>query len=626
MVTKKGIYVSAIVIATVLIENFFAYCYFDGERGFLELLLCGFFAHIIAGLVAWAIASMCIRGGTKTKIVEGAPDTSSNTTQSSSDEQKLPPLRKTCETKVENPENVTDMGLLVIPSTVQTIKKEAYAGCLQLKKVVLMEGVATIEDYAFKGCRNLRCIKIPSSVKIIGAGVFDGCGLLTRIEVDDLKSWLNVSCRYDLFYGAPPHELVVGDKIIETFEPGDVGSVCPTNRDAFRQCSSLKAVVFSNSTKRIAMSFANCENLKRVALPECLDFWDCNFWHCSNLSEVRLPKTVQEEICGNPFSGVPNVVEVEGGLRYLCGWCVGGSVQDSVSVRFRDGTYGIASGVSLPFGTVRELIFPNSVQCVGAGSLGMEELRRIIFEGRTPVCGDGAFEKQLLNRVHIEVVVNDGDWKYVAKQFGDTSRFVVIDANIRREELGRERNLGIVERPNSPRWIPIRCSLCRSRIIVDRYYLARKLDAGEIEMPCPDCGGSFPVTHVHCPQCGKCHVYGEDIEGRLRMPGIPEYDYCSRCGDKIKVLEAYVDPMVILQDPDACRRSDVMKWLYRGGVGIREVLRTKGYSEDEFIYRVAQLVKVSGWQITDTLAQLDSMYFSGHRERLIEVVMAIMRG
>ena len=69
-----------------------------------------------------------------------------------------------------------------------------------------------------------------------------------------------------------------------------------------------------------------------------------------------------------------------------------------------------------------------------------------------------------------------------------------------------------------------------------------------------------------------------------------------------------------------------MKWLYRGGVGIREVLRTKGYSEDEFIYRVAQLVKVSGWQITDTLAQLDSMYFSGHRERLIEVVMAIMRG
>lgn len=623
--TKKGKYVSAIVIATVLIENFFVYCYFDGERGFLELLLCGFFAHIIAGLVAWAIASMCIRGGAKTKIVEGVPDTSSNTTQSSSDEQKLPPLRKTCETKVENPENVTDMGLLVIPSTVQTIKKEAYAGCLQLKKVVLMEGVATIEDYAFKGCRNLRCIKIPSSIKIIGGGVFDGCGRLTRIEVGDLKSWLNVLCRYDLFYGASPHELVVGDKVIEKFEPGDMGSVCPNNRDAFRQCSSLKAVVFSDSTKRIAMSFANCENLKQVALPECLDFWNCNFWHCSNLSEVRLPKTVQEEIKGNPFAGVPNVVEVENGLEYLCGWCVGGSVQDSVSVRFRDGTYGIASGVSFRFGTVRELIFPKSVQCVGAGSLGMEELRRIIFEGRTPVCGDGAFEKQLFNRVHIEVVVNDGDWKYAAKQFGDTSRFVVIDANIRREELERERNLGIVERPNSPRWIPIRCSLCRSRIIVDRYYLARKLDAGEVEMSCPDCGGSFPVTHVHCPQCGKCHVYGEDIEGRLRMPGMPEYDYCSRCGDKIKVLEAYVDPMVILQDPDACRRSDVMKWLYRGGVGIREVLRTKCYSEDEFIYRVAQLVKVSGWQITDSLAQLDSMYLSGHRERLMEVVTAIMQ-
>ena len=68
-----------------------------------------------------------------------------------------------------------------------------------------------------------------------------------------------------------------------------------------------------------------------------------------------------------------------------------------------------------------------------------------------------------------------------------------------------------------------------------------------------------------------------------------------------------------------------MKWLYRGGVGIREVLRAKGYSEDEFIYRVAQMVKVSGWQITDSLAQLDSMYFSGHRDGLIDVVVAIMR-
>ena len=645
---KKDKIVVAIVAVSVLIENYLAFRYFGGERGFFDLLLCGIFVHIPVGLVVWAIANNCIRDDVQSKAKETAPDTRSNMTQVKDGEQRRSSSRECNETKVENPENAADSGLLIIPGTVHTIMRKAYAGDLQLKKVVLMDGVSTIEDYAFKGCKNLRCIKIPSSVKIIGYDIFDGCEQLMRIEVDDLHSWLGVSCRhsrYGLFSGVPSHDLVVGGKILEKVELDETESVCPANRDAFRQCSSIKEVMFSHSTKRIVMSFANCENLKRVVLPECLDFWHCDFWECRNLTEVSLPKNVKE-IFRNPFLGVPNVVEIENGLEYLCGWCVGGSAQGNVSVRFRDGTCGIAQGIardsSDSFCTVRELIFPQSVKCVGAESFrGVDELRRIIFEGRTPVCGERAFEK-LSGRDLIEVVVNDGDWKHVAKQFANASRFVIVDANIRREILERDRDLGIIERPNSPRWILICCALCRSCVSVDRYYLASKLDAGVSEMTCPVCGGSFLISHVQCPLCGKCHVYGEDVEGRHHMPGAPEYDYCSRCGNKIKVHEAYfeayidpahephrVSPLMILQEPAVVYRSGVQKWLYNVGCGmhygIREVLRTKGYSEDEFVYRVAQMVKVSGRQITDALTQLDSMYIAGHRERLIEVVTAIMQ-
>lgn len=40
------------VIAAVLVENYLAYsCLFDGRRGYIELLLCGFFAHIVVAII-----------------------------------------------------------------------------------------------------------------------------------------------------------------------------------------------------------------------------------------------------------------------------------------------------------------------------------------------------------------------------------------------------------------------------------------------------------------------------------------------------------------------------------------------------------------------------------------------
>lgn len=53
--------ITIIVIVTILVENFFAYTFFEGRRGYLELLLCGFAAHIVVGVVVGLIANILIR-------------------------------------------------------------------------------------------------------------------------------------------------------------------------------------------------------------------------------------------------------------------------------------------------------------------------------------------------------------------------------------------------------------------------------------------------------------------------------------------------------------------------------------------------------------------------------------
>lgn len=51
-VKDKSNLIAFLIVVAVLMENYFAYsCLFDGRRGYIELLLCGFFAHIVVAII-----------------------------------------------------------------------------------------------------------------------------------------------------------------------------------------------------------------------------------------------------------------------------------------------------------------------------------------------------------------------------------------------------------------------------------------------------------------------------------------------------------------------------------------------------------------------------------------------
>lgn len=75
----------------------------------------------------------------------------------------------------ENAFKNSNIESVVIPSTVETIEKGAFFGCVKLISVVIGDGVENIATNAFFGCVKLTSVTIGSGVKSIGDSAFASC-------------------------------------------------------------------------------------------------------------------------------------------------------------------------------------------------------------------------------------------------------------------------------------------------------------------------------------------------------------------------------------------------------------------------------------------------------------------
>lgn len=75
----------------------------------------------------------------------------------------------------ENAFKNSNIESVVIPSTVETIEKGAFFGCVKLRSVVIGDGVEHIATNAFFGCVKLTSVTIGSGVKSIGDSAFASC-------------------------------------------------------------------------------------------------------------------------------------------------------------------------------------------------------------------------------------------------------------------------------------------------------------------------------------------------------------------------------------------------------------------------------------------------------------------
>ena len=73
----------------------------------------------------------------------------------------------------------TSLVEIEIPETVTTIGSRAFKNCESLERLILNEGILEIGAYAFEGCTSLKEVVLPASLMKIGVDAFKGCEDLT---------------------------------------------------------------------------------------------------------------------------------------------------------------------------------------------------------------------------------------------------------------------------------------------------------------------------------------------------------------------------------------------------------------------------------------------------------------
>lgn len=302
-----------------------------------------------------------------------------------------------------------------LPSTLKKIGEYAFAHCKHLESLVIPHGVEEIESNAFEGCVNLKSITFPSTLKKLGQFCFDGCTSLEKIIVEDITAWAKVKT-YDYrgWKGTP--ELWLRDmSLVRLDVPLELvcGGGFRYNPIAFRSFSNIREVIYPSGAQTAELDFCGCVNLEKVIFPTELEGISLDkFYGCNNLKEIKFPQLVSRWCCYKLFiysfhSGqnpAQDLIPEADGVKYIGGWCVGGSCEIA---KIKKGTIGIADGAFWGSKTLREVYLPSSIQKIGAKAFaGVQNLSYIKFMGATPEIGEGAFSSGRQNGL-IRVIVQD---------------------------------------------------------------------------------------------------------------------------------------------------------------------------------------------------------------------------
>lgn len=191
-----------------------------------------------------------------------------------------------------------------LPSTLETIRAQAFYGCPVLESVDIPDSVEIMEESAFAFCESLALVRLPEKMKSIYDETFYNCKSLKTIKIPDSVWRVGVSA----FYGSGLESIEFGKSLQIIY------------RGAFENCVGLKQVLFPESVTEIrAGAFMGCTGLKCVLLPKNLKvLHDDVFDGCTGLKKCAYPSTVQ-----NPFSNAwrtiayqPEGAVIENGFVY----------------------------------------------------------------------------------------------------------------------------------------------------------------------------------------------------------------------------------------------------------------------------------------------------------------------
>lgn len=152
--------------------------------------------------------------------------------------------------------NCTELKVISLPESIQSIGEEAFANCERLEEVCLPESISAIEKNAFKYCEKLERIELPNALKELPYQLFYGCYALTDVTL-----------------------------------PAELESI---GERAFENCTSLKEISLPASVNKIDnYAFYKCYKLEMINIPEGIESIPTGcFYNCEALPQLTLPESV----------------------------------------------------------------------------------------------------------------------------------------------------------------------------------------------------------------------------------------------------------------------------------------------------------------------------------------------
>lgn len=179
----------------------------------------------------------------------------------------------------------TSLVSVSIPSSVTKIRSGAFNDCASLESFVIPEGVTNLESILF-GCENLKSIVIPAGITKISYTVFNGCKNLESIVVAEGNTVFDSRNNCNAVIETATNKLVIGCQT--TVIPSDVVEI---GNYAFRGCANMESITIPDGVTKMGNGvFENCTSLSSVKLSNNLIELGQNvFEDCSSLKEISFP-------------------------------------------------------------------------------------------------------------------------------------------------------------------------------------------------------------------------------------------------------------------------------------------------------------------------------------------------
>lgn len=224
--------------------------------------------------------------------------------------------------KADGKEACAKIKSIVFPTTLKTLKTNAFDGCSGLEKIDLSNTqIGAIGNYSFRNCSNLAEVKAPDTLKSIGAASFANCKNLLKIDIS--KTQVTYIGQYAFSYCKNLKEAILPENLTgldsfafwhcEKMEKVNLGRITSVRPYCFQYCTNLKNIEIPDSVTYITeRSFQCCSSLEKLIIPSSVTSINFEaFASCEKIQEIRIPSSVTT-MSSNVFSQ-----SAKGGKMYV---------------------------------------------------------------------------------------------------------------------------------------------------------------------------------------------------------------------------------------------------------------------------------------------------------------------